>query len=268
MPRTTKKPKTTPTVEVRLVGDGVTLTSVSLRVVSEVLSAVQRLAIAADIDAPPTLTGDSLHLMSVKPGSAKYQCFTTSEDAISNLELVGRVVKRPADIGDEQVSFVLSPLEDLCAIAKTQKCSIELRDLSNRGRVLAVVQPDSYSSVAARLLTKGQTSVLGKIIRVGGATELRCAVRVAGRNRMLYCNVAKPKLASLLGERLFKRVQLHGNAEWVHRSWYVMRFEVHAFTDVAETPNYAKALASLRQLGGDSWDGIADPEAYVADGDA
>ena len=112
-----KKPQ--PAFEVLLDGKGVYPERVPLRSLSRALAAVQRLAVGHGTPAEDEDSGETpFGLLQVRRGSAVYQFATQHADAaLANLRATGRVLGDPEQIGDRE--FILSPLDDLSAVAKS-----------------------------------------------------------------------------------------------------------------------------------------------------
>lgn len=261
-----KKPQTTFTV--RFVAPDISPESIPLRAVNEALSAVQDIASGRDpfetSHVPPEKT---IGLVDVKRGSAVYSCVSRApEEARANLQRVGVLLADPskaADDGDVLVA-ALRPIEALSLVARTLACRLEvvLEDASDKSPIFIIAE-DAFRRVSKTLLLKGETTIVGKVERVGGATEMRCAMRVPGRHRLLYCNVQRDReLVRRLGQQLYETIAATGSAEWIHRSWRIYRFTIRDFTQ-PQLGDAANTIEQLREAGLSAWDQIADPEAFI-----
>ncbi len=149
--------------------------------------------------------GGTLRLLAVKRGSAAFQLgVPAGAEPRASLERIGSIGEFLAKREDvEGIDYdALRPIRDLSATARGLGCTISLR-AAGRGRpILARIEPDSYESVAETLFVEGETSFVGRVQRVGGATGLRCGLRVDFQNRLLICKVTSKAVAQTIGKRL------------------------------------------------------------------
>jgi hypothetical protein len=207
---TPKKPH--PTLLIRLYGSGVLPERVPVGIMSEVISNVQTLASGDDEKYP-------LHLMGIQRKSAGYQCVADSPDLVlKNLEISGKA----AVIPDTLQFHMIGAFEELSRIAARLDCTIEI---SAGAKKLLEVTSETIKKVRSVLITD-EASINGKLVRVGGATENRCAVRMPDRKKLLYCKVASTELGQLLGKHLYEDVTLTGNGTFFARTWQVLNLVV------------------------------------------
>jgi hypothetical protein len=127
---------------------------------------------------------------------------------------------------------------------------------------LARIEPGTYDRITTSLFIEGDTAITGKVERVGGATDIRCGLRVPFQSRMLFCGVAGTDVARKLGDKLYQIVAVRGTARWLKNSWRIVSFTIR---DVYQpvSGSLPEAMDSLREAGGKGWDNIDDPEAYL-----
>lgn len=246
-------------------GPGIYPELIPLGVLSRALTAVQRLAagpeVLEDEEGEELTPTEKIGLLQVKRGSAVYQIATRQgELAIANLRESGRVLENPDSIGDRE--FMLSPLDELSAVSRSLDSPIILREPGKQGAILARIVPTSYADVSKKLLIRGDTSIFGRIERVGGATEVKCGLRVVGRPRMLFCKVATSETARKLGQKLYEHVVVRGSASWLKTVWRVVAFTIHEVHQPRLKPG-PEMIDALRSAGGSDWDKIEDPQAYL-----
>ena len=257
-----------PTIlEVRFIGDGLSPDQIPLRAVSDALSAVQDLASGRDPFIDPHVPPErSIGLVDVRSGSAVYACVAHApEEAKLNLGRVGgwlSIAGEGTDESSDGLVAALPSIESLSTVARSLGCRLEI---SLPGRGLApffTVDAGDYKRISGRLLLKGETTVVGTVEKVGGAGETRCQMRVPGRRRALYCNVAGKELARRLGHCLYQTIAATGSAVWIHRSWRIYKFTIKDF----EQPRLGdpdEAIKELRKAGLDAWDQVEDPDAFI-----
>ncbi len=255
----TKKPL--PTFEVGF--EDVYPEMIPLSVLSRVLSAVRRLASGLEEheETSAVTSEQEIGLLQVRRGSAVYQ-FKAPPQALGYLRVAGQILERPETIGDRD--YILSPVEELSAVAKSLRCPIVLREPGKEGVVLARIEAASYSTISRRLLISGESAITGKVVRVGGATENKCGLRIPDQSRMLICKVDSAEVARNLGQRLYEEIAAHGTATWLKTTWKIVGFTVKEVFQ-PKLKSLEETIESLRNAGGKSWDDIPDPAAFIGE---
>jgi hypothetical protein len=242
--------------------------SIPLGSLTTALSAVRRLASGSDVTeeeedetAQPAPEDGSIRLVEVKRGSAAFHFFAPAATvSLDHLKAAGRVLENPEEFHGED--FILRPVESLSGIARRLECSILVRTTGKEKTVLAKVGPDSYGRISERLFLTGETAVKGRVERVGGATSRHCALRVAFQTRLLFCGVANDELVRQLGNFLYQKVTVRGEARWLRNSWRVIDLRIKSVSQQTEG-TVAEAFQALRNAGGSAWDEVDDPKAYL-----
>jgi len=137
-----------------------------------------------------------------------------------------------------------------------------VRLLDERRAELLSIDRDDYQRISDRLFMSGETTVVGTVQRVGGATGMRCLLRVPGRSRILYCDVESEDLVRRLGQHLYEQIAATGTATWIHHSWRIHEFTIRDFTQ-PRLGNLTEALEDFRNAGLSAWDQISDPAKYI-----
>lgn len=255
-----------PTFEVRFVAPGLMPETIPLRSVNDALTAVQDLASGRDPFVTPKVPDEKLiGLLKVRRGSAVYSCVSRSPvEAQRNLRLVGQMLSglETAIAEDDLMVTAFRPIESLSSVARTVGCRIEVRARNAPDTPLFVIDGDDFEKLSSRLLLTGETTVVGTVVRAGGATGMRCLMRVPERRRILYCDVDNRDLVRRLGQHLYEQIAASGTAVWIHRSWYIYSFTVRSFSQ-PRLKSSTEAIAKLRQAGLSAWDNIKDPDAYL-----
>ncbi|MCC6492639.1 MAG: hypothetical protein IT424_06435 [Pirellulales bacterium] len=263
------KRKPAATFELRFVAPDLVPEAISLRNVSDALAAVQDLAVGRDPWEMASVPAEkSIGLLDVKRGSAVFECLSHSpQEAIANLSRVAGILSdgesaNEEDDGDRLIA-ALRPIKNLSDIASRVGCVLEVR-LAGRHRngPLFTVGRQDFQRISRRLMLTGETTVIGTVLRVGGATRWRCLMRVPGRRRALYCDVRNRDLLRRLGEHLTENIVATGTATWIHRTWRIYRFEIKDFTQ-PHLGNVGEAIGELRNAGLSAWDKVSDPRKYL-----
>ncbi len=262
--------KRPPTANFELYFPEVNPETVPVRALSDTLSAVHRLAFPEDLDID---AGDieegageeerkriAVRVLRIRRGSAAYACVADRPDVfIQNLRRAGSAI-RGNSAADLQLASV-SPLRTLSQIAKALETAIAIREPGGSAEVIRI-EPSTYEGIAESLLVRGRKTLVGEVARVGGATAPRCALRVEGRARLLFCAVKGEDTIQQLARHLYKEAVVTGEATWLRHNWRVVDFEIEAVEELPQEPLSA-AFDALREAGGDAWDSIADPSAFL-----
>jgi hypothetical protein len=271
---TTSTKKPSPDFLIRLVGGNIKPWLVPTRTLSRVLGAVQRLVdqrddLVDDEEEERTTPGAellqerTLKLLTVTSRSAGYAVAAqNTQPTLSLLRDTGTAIENPNTA--EWHPATISSLDELSQIAKALGCVIELRSAAERGYgdVLATIRPSTFADVHQRAFVFGHTSVCGRLERVGGATAMRCGIHVHERSRMLFCRVMSADLVRELGKHIYTDVVLSGQAVWYRFNNQLKSLAVSAF-DPARTVSFSEIAREIRDSGGNAWDSIADPEAFI-----
>ncbi len=259
-----KKPLAT--FEVRLVGPDVLPERIPLHVVSDALSAVQDIASGRDsFEEQHVPLEKSINLLDVRRGSATYRCVARApEEAVANLTRFGTLLASLDDKRENGDGLVtaLRPIETLSDIARAVGGQVQVSIISQHKTPAFSVCQDHYRRISEQLFVTGETTIVGRIERAGGATEMRCLLRVPERRRLLYCNVKTQRLARRLGQHLYQDIAATGTAKWIHHNWRVYAFTINDFTQ-PRLGNVTEAITELRNAGLSAWDEVDDPGKYI-----
>ena len=204
--------------------------------------------------------GNSVHVLQVKRGSAVYPCLLdTKVDVRKSLKTVGHVLENP---DSESLTLkMLKPLDALSKVASKLNCEIRLEEPSSK-QPLAVISGNSYGRIRGSALTFDEATVHGYLLRVGGATERRCALRVHGRDKLLYCVVDTPELSRELGKHLYEPVTVTGRGLFFSRTWDLVELSITRAT-YTTLNDFESSIQALRDAGGDAWDSVVDVDAEL-----
>jgi hypothetical protein len=254
------------------VAPGLSPEKIPLRAVSDALSAVQDLASGRDpFETSHVPEEKAIAVVKVRRGSAVYACVSHAPDeAREKLAHVGVMLSSEDghDMDGDGLIAALQPIQSLSGVARllsdatrSIRCRVEVA-LIGQQSPLFVIEEDAYERVSSRLLLVGDTTVVGSVQRVGGATGERCMLHIPGRRRGLYCDVQGRDLARRLGEHLYEQIAAAGTATWIHRSWRIYRFTIRDFTQ-PELGGIEETIEQLRNAGLKAWDQIGDPDAFL-----
>jgi len=258
------KPKTI--LELVFHGSGIVPEKIPIGKVAGALSAVKRLASGEVVGEEDEDEGeeivDPIRLIGLVRGSAIFRFSAAAPGpAIERLRVAGKVLENPDEIGQSN-EYVLRPVKDLSAIAKALDCSILLREPGDRKDSLMTIEPKSYERISKSLLLEGETSIAGCVMRVGGATYLRCGLRVSFQRRMLFCRIVSNEVARALGNLLYQDVVVRGRAKWWKSSMRIFSFEIHD-TNQPKPGSILEGLDAVWNAGLKDWERRDDPDRYL-----
>jgi hypothetical protein len=251
-----KQQKAVPSFTLRIRGKGISPEVVPVRTLSDAASAVMRL-----------LSGDSaedllkVHVLGVRRGSAVYPCLIDGGTPIlAGFDAIGAVA-RLEDTAKLTFSM-LSPIRILSEIAKKFEGVVEVFEGKKAGQPAAVFAPDTYSRIRGTSLITDDATVSGILMRVGGAEDRKCSIRIPGRASLLYCRVKDEELSRKLGQHLYECVTLHGQGTYFARTWDLINLRVTnaVFPSKASTLDL---LRKLRQSSGNAWDDVLDVSSEI-----
>lgn len=254
---------------VRLVGQGISPSVIPVRALARILGALQRLVDQRDDDTTEISQVECeqeqpaarpLHLVGIKTSSAGYLVAAPDRKcAVDILRNTGHAIAEPRR--SEWNGPTLSALKELSEVARAIPCEIEIRN----GRVLATVTPRTYEEISPSAFVYGRTSLYARIERVGGATEMHCGIRLPEMPRkMVICHVQGSDLVRSLGQYMYQRVLLHGDATWMRRSLRLRHFTITSF-EPPRSGSLLEALRDVREAGGRGWDKVADVNAAFSE---
>ena len=254
--------KTPSVFEVYLEGANVRPEAISLATLTQILSAIQRLTTGLCASASGNEEdATALRLLNIRGGSTTLPMYVPAQaHAIEQLKLASRIIENPDIIGDND--YIIGCMKDLSAASRLLGCPIVVRRPGKKGELLAVVNENTYRNITNTVYIRGVTSIVGKVERVGNATGARCGLHVPFQDRMIICRVHNLNLARRLGQMLYQDVLVHGEAVWLKGSWKLVEFEITGVTQPDKVP-LDEAFEALRDAGGDGWDKIEDPIAFI-----
>lgn len=251
-----------PVFEVYLRGDDVRPEDIPLATLSQILSAIQRLTMGPSVErASDEEDVMALRLLSIRRGSTTLPMYVPAQtQAIEQLRLVSRVIEDPVTIGDND--YILGCMKELSTASRLLGCPIILRKPGSKGELLASINEFTYKKITQIVFITGVTSIVGKVERVGNATGAKCGLHVPFQDRMIVCKVRNIHSARKLGQMLYQDVLVHGEAVRLKGSWKLVEFEITGVTLPLGKP-LDEAFEALRDAGGDGWDKIDDPVAFI-----
>jgi hypothetical protein len=206
-----------------------------------------------------SLKGLPMSLTDVRAGSATVVFEAGSVAHISVTNLIHALE------GDEEYAQLVpqsarSRIEKIQQRVKAHNWRVSLGASDNGEWQTATIAPDTI--LFAEPVTKGNTTLLAYIVRVGGEFKRTATIKFSD-NTHITARIATRELTEKLGEMLYDFVELHGEAQWYSRNWMLKSFKVTSIGTYREsTSRPQQALKDLGEASGGFWDSI-DVEQYL-----
>jgi hypothetical protein len=255
-----------------------------MRTLASVMNAVQRLVdqndedteveredetvdeVAAEGELPNQLAERSLRLVQIKKGSAVYGVVAAAPaPSLAIISETGLAIKNPAKAAWS--GSTISSIKELSEVARSQGCQIdfcEAKDGRRPGNVIARISPLTFHEISESAFVRGTTSVYGRLERIGGATELRCGLRLTDQPRMVFCDISGVDLIRQMGQHLYEDIVVSGDATWLRHNWHLRTMRITSF-EPPKTGSILDVLDRMHELGGHGWDKVRNPDKLLAE---
>lgn len=128
-----------------------------------------------------------------------------------------------------------------------------------------LVFPGKKTPLAEEVVVHEQGDLDGVVIRVGGKDD-SVPVWIEGEGKVIYKCWANRDMARQLAAYLFDRpVRVTGSGEWCRtpeRRWELVDFKIKSF-EVLDVSPLEKVINDLRQIEGNMWNEMDDPQAEL-----
>lgn len=244
-------------VELRIIGAGLEPGLVRSREIGELLEALEDsvASVVAQLNVGITKEAVIVGITSIASGSISLQFDSPQRNAVFDGFL--RVSEAVATSRFKSLpNSSRRSLAKVSAFARRHDCRAEFRVAKER-EPLAIIDPSTQ--VAEPELVFGETTLYGKVIRVGGRTP-RVMIETSD-GASVYCD-SSPTVAKELAPKLYERVRLIGRAGWDPDDWSLVEFRIH---DAEPGPDLdpASVLEQLSVAIGGYFAEVGDPETFV-----
>lgn len=128
-----------------------------------------------------------------------------------------------------------------------------------------LVFPGKKTPLAEEVVVHEQGDLDGVVIRVGGKDD-SVPVWIEGESKVIYKCWANRDMARQLAAYLFDRpVRVTGSGEWCRtpeRRWELVDFKIKSF-EILDVSPLEKVINDLRQIEGNLWNEMDDPQAEL-----
>lgn len=246
-------------LEIRFSGGGILPENIRAGELAEILSSIEDMLTALVTKEHPKLTKDDLllGLVNIEGGSVHLQ-FSSQLPEITHPAFV-KVTKsiKNRDFATLPPATIKS-INNISSFVRKKNCEAEFISKNGKAKVLATITPDVNISPPGFL--KGDTTLYGQIIRVGGRNPKAMIETAEGVT--VYCDMENEELARELGERLYMWVNVKGKATWDSLSLHLEDFRINEVEDFGGSA--VQAFEELTQIAGNYFKDIENVEGYVA----
>lgn len=245
-------------IEIKFVGSDISPAKVRASELAKIIESVEEMIASVIVRDHPKITKESIvvGLINIEQGSVKLDFIPDLyEQGMSAFQEIGQAInsknfsKLPKDS--------IRSLNLISSFTKKYNCAGELRSRTSDNVPLAVIT--SEIKIEPDSILKGQTTLYGNVIRVGGKTPKIMLETIEGLT--IFCDIDQ-NLAIHLGNKLYKAVGLKGTASWNSRDFSIESFRIESITDYEEI-SLSKSINELSKLAGKYFSDIDDVEQYV-----
>ena len=232
---------------------------ISFAALRRAIEALQQLLSGPDEDEPDQRV--QLALVRIKRGSAVF-CLSAepARGCMAHLRRLREAVREGRL--DDETAYAADALRCLSALAQRYACPVTLTTDDGRRQEWLRVEAETYERMAQAAFTRGELTTVAFLVRVGGATAYKCALRLSGRRRVLFCPVESRELARKMAAHLYGWIVVSGPGAWVRQTRRIVELTVRDFRPVA-SGNLLDRCRRVREASGGVWDEIADPQQYL-----
>ncbi|MBI5918725.1 MAG: MFS transporter [Nitrosomonadales bacterium] len=199
---------------------------------------------------------EHVHFLKVRKGSA-------IPEIIVDYEVAPKVEARLRLVGTPEAPQELERANyEVNRMLRVDNASATLR--IKRGASVLIF-PGKKTPLVDEVIVHERGDLDGIVIRVGGKDD-SVPVWIEGESKAVYKCQTNRELARQLATHLFDRpVRVSGNGQWCRtpeRKWELEDFKINSFEVLDDSP-LAEILNELRQLEGNLWNEMDDPQAEL-----
>lgn len=240
-------------MELKFSGENIIPENISNKELADLLVSVEDSLLNIIMSQHPDVNPDDIviGLIEVQEGSAKFR-FSSNLPALA----LSAFTALSLSITNNDLSSL--PHQTAKSVRKIHEftvkrnCNAEFRSDINSITPLATLSPASELSVPDYASVNGETTIYGKIERVGGVKP-KVLLRL-NNNRLLSCDVSED-IAKKMGNKLYSWVGVSGKAKWNTQNLDIDAFHIEKINDYGETTALS-AFESLSDLIGSYWNGV------------
>lgn len=232
-------------IEIRISGKDISPGSIRSKDLSEVISAIEDMVASYVVHRNNTLKKENIivGLSSVVAGSVGLRfSLNLVELTIPATRAIAEAVE--SNNYDLLPSETVKNLRTLSGFTKRHNCETSFYVKNGSYHLLTTMT--SATEIPKDTYITGETTIYGKITRVGGSSEPKVQF-VPMEGGIIYCSTTET-VAKKAGERLYEHVALSGKATWNSKSLQIDSFVIYEIEDYKQIP-ITEAFAKIRDLG-------------------
>jgi len=147
-------------------------------------------------------------------------------------------------------------LSEIWKFTKKKNCQSEFTGKSIPN---AIIAPESPIQITKDFFFEGETTIYGRVERVGGAMP-KVRIRL-DNDQVLFLDIDEV-LAKKLANRLYESIALKGLAKWRKYDYSIEDFKIEEIQHYEEG-KIADAMSDLKNTIGTYWDSIGNVDEYI-----
>ena len=246
-------------IEIKFHGGGINPSAIKASEVAELINAFEKSIVATVHENYPELDVEKyayLSFQSIKNESLGLGfAAINDEDAYSDAHL-----KIAYSINSNDYNNLpYLTIENLKVVSKFSKKHNCVCDYILNSEKKAELTPATVIEINKNTIIKGETTIYGKIERVGGA-EPRIVFKDHADNK-IYFEVTED-IAKQLAAKLYEEIALTGTATWDKKTYRVVDFKVTGITDLNKK-SLIETFTEIQDIISNNWEEFDDIETII-----
>lgn len=229
-------------MEIKFSGENIFPETIRAKELADILANVEESLTAIILKENAGINAEELviGLVNIEEGSAKLR-FKSSMQAMA---LTAFALLSTAIMQGDYSKMPLNTIKSVKAISdftKKRNCIAEFRTRADSAEPLASITPQTEIIIPETVQIKGETTIYGKVIRVGGVSP-KAMIKLTDK-QTVYCDI-KEDLAKSIGHKLYSWVGLSGMATWNTEDYSLESFKIDKITEYEDIP-ITKSISEL-----------------------
>lgn len=246
-------------IQLRLSGKHIEPGLVKSRELADILTSVEEMIASILVREDLSIKKEDVvvGLTEISGGSIKLKFSSIKQAAAVSALMIAASAVTGGNFENLPRSSVTS-LQTIASFARKHNCLAELMTLEPECTVAKIT---SETEIYFRPTIIGETTIYGRILRVGGKTPRAMIETLEGE--LIYCDL-DVELAKQLGQKLYKLVSLSGVAKWDAHDLILEDFYIKKMGEY-EGRSISSAVDELSTVIGQYFKDIIDVPAYISE---
>lgn len=197
-----------------------------------------------------------ISLIEIEDNSAHFRFKPTAKKIVIGAATLVNVAVSSNDIQSLPYKSVES-LRSIWSFTNKKNCVAEIT--SSEEMPTAQIRPENEIKISEEFFYEGETTIYGRIERVGGATP-KVRLRVDDE-QVLYIDISE-NTAKKIAHCLYETIGVKGLAKWRKDNFELEDFKIEEVLDFQDQ-GIVSSISDLKKSIGEYWDDIKDPEDYL-----